>query len=63
VWNFYDDVLAVFHLEAKCLVVVAFADLLDRYTLVSSDGFAGRLLKTGDVKTSVSGFPLLTLIP
>ena len=62
VWDFCDDLLAVFHLKAISLVVVAFADLLERYTLACTGGLASRLLKTGHIKASVPGFQLLALI-
>ena len=45
-----------------CLVVVAFANLLKGYTLVCTDRLTSRLLKAGYIKTSISGFQLLTLI-
>jgi hypothetical protein len=58
-----NDLLAGFHLGTIGLVIVAFAILPDRYTLVCADGFTCCLLKTGHAEASISGFPLLTLIP
>lgn len=44
------------------LVVVAFADLYEGCTSACTNGFVGRLLKTGYIKTPISGFYLLTFI-
>ena len=63
VWDFGDDSLAICHYNSVCLVVVALANLVERYTLVRTDGLARNSLKTGHIKMSVSNFQLLSLVP